>query len=641
MTECCFPGLGSTQGARNTCKDAVYQAVTTQLTDQTAPPTLIEALPTTGKTTAAAKFAAELCEGDKDTKLTYLTHRTANRQQFERKVIEVATDDVAEDIIHLPVLDEDCPTARGEHGEAWQTRLRTLRDQGLSPSSLHRNEELKLPCGGRDCPYMSWWTADDTSSLLIGHLSHAYVPEVIEDRIIIVDEDPEDAYQQRFGPSELHELTKEFLSAHDDVPASDLDTLKLLRQEGDAFADSREQIYHEAIETDRFELGQQILDDGQGHVEAATLVEALLAPAVDSINDAKNKDTYRIELSNGVEHIRLADSTVVAYDPESGILVLRQPPEFNDAAAVVGLDGTPTPSLWKGRLGVEEIEHIQVLCDECRQTYLTEVLGYDLIQTTPYIKPYSGASAERIAFAKDRGLLHEVIRWADGAVGLITTKRVKEKLLSHDDGNEVDLSGEVINHYRNIKGSNEFAGDEVQTGVVVGSPHPGPNELRLLAGLNRDAFETEVVTETRDGHHYSRREPSPESEPYLHHVREHSVAQAILRFGREDGASVFVHSAAMPAWMKSVCHEHHVTLRSGGERAVIRALRELAEGTTSEIAEQAEVSDDTARKHLKELEDQGLVDRQGTDHRIIWVSVNEISEVSPTVNFDVPEQVLQ
>lgn len=311
-------------------------------------------------------------------------------------------------------------------------------------------------------------------------------------------------------------------------------------------------------------------------------------------------------LENNVEHTQLSDSMEAAYDPDSGELALRQTPDFNEAAALVGLDGTPTKTLWQGRLGVNELDHVQVLCDECRQTYLEDILGYRLVQTTPYIKPYSGASAKRISFQKDRGLLHEIERRTDGQIGLITTKRVKNQLLEYDDGNQVSISTDSLNHYRNIKGSNEFAGDDVKVGVIIGSPHPGPNELRLLAGLNGDAFETEVIEESRDGHHYSRREPIEEAEPYLRHVREHSVAQAVLRFGRQDGATVFIHTAALPQWMQSLCDEASIRLRSEGEQSVIQVLSELEEATTTEIADRTDFTTDTARKHLKNLESEDI-----------------------------------
>jgi hypothetical protein len=383
-------------------------------------------------------------------------------------------------------------------------------------------------------------------------------------------------------------------------------------------------------------LGKQILETGQGHVDAADAVRALLEPEMDN---PENADSYRVVLENGVEHVNLDDSTDVAYDPKSGKMAIRQTPDFSQSAALVGLDGTPTKELWQGRLGVDELKHIQVLCDECRQEYLENILGYRLVQTTPYIKPYSGAPMKRISFEKDRGLLHEVDRRTEGEIGVITTKRVRDELLTYNDDNEVSISDHLVNHYRNIKGSNEFEGDEVHVGVIVGSPHPGPAELRLLAGLNGDSFETRNVEETRDGHHYSRREPTPESEPYLHHVREHSVAQAVLRFGRRDGATVFVHTAALPDWIRSICEETFVRRRSDGEQSVMDAICASEEYTTAEIANQIDYCADTARNKLETLAEEGIVERGGNGNRIIWKPTEEVDEVSPTVDVRLSKDV--
>ncbi|WP_246988416.1 hypothetical protein [Halorientalis marina] len=592
---------------------------------------MVDAIPTIGKTSAAAQFAAELCEGERDTKLTYLTHRTANREQFEEMIRQHVSDGSVTDMVHLPVLEDDCPTARGDHGSGWQSRLISLRDQGLSPASLHRNQKIGLPCGGTECPYLDWWTNDESSDVFIGHLSHAYVPEIVDERVVIIDEDPGDAFQTRFSASELHQLVGQFLKRDDDLPVKDLDSLKLLRQDESTFGDARETIHEYASDVDPFDLGGDIVQSGHGHVDAALVVQALLEPTVDEKEGLEEgSETYRVVLENDVEHIHLADSVVVAYDPQSGELALRNSPDFSRTAALVGLDGTPTPELWKGRLGVDKLSHVQVLCDECRQKYLSDVLGYQLIQTSSYVKPYSGAQPKRISFEKDRGLLHEVQRRADSQVGLITTKGAKTRLLSYEDENDVAIPDELVGHYRNIKGSNEFEGDEVQIGVIIGSPHPGPDELRLLAGLNGDIFDTEVVEETRDGHHYSRREPVSEAEPYLNHVRENSVAQAILRFGRQDGATVFVHTSAVPEWMHAICKSASVEPRPDGEQAVLRTLESGEEASTGEIADHTPFSTDTVRNQLKELEEQQVVDRQGDQHRIIWKATDSLRRVSPT-----------
>ncbi|MFB6198958.1 MAG: hypothetical protein ABEI52_11945, partial [Halobacteriaceae archaeon] len=334
----------------------------------------------------------------------------------------------------------------------------------------------------------------------------------LDDRIVIVDEDPGDAFQTRFNATELHQVIREYLEGNDAIPVSNLDSIKLLRQDKKAFEEARKEVLDHLEGEDRLTLSTRVLRNGEGHVDAGYAIQTLLAATEDA--DHFGGGPRREVLDNGVEFARLDGSVVGAYDPVSGELAIRRTPRFQSAAAVVGLDGTPIIELWRGRLGLDNLERVRVLCDECRQTYLQDVLGYQIIQTSPYIKPYSGATAERVSFDKDRGLLHEVSQRSDGRVGLITTKQVKEELLNREDGNDVPIPREAVGHFQNIRGSNEFAGDEIQYGVVVGSPNPGPDELRLLAGLSGDAFATEKVVKDGGSHQYRRREPTREAEPY-------------------------------------------------------------------------------------------------------------------------------
>jgi len=76
---------------------------------------------------------------------------------------------------------------------------------------------------------------------------------------------------------------------------------------------------------------------------------------------------------------------------------------FDDVRAVVGLDGTPVEELWRGRLGVDDIESQRILCDDCRARYLRDVIGYEFVQTTSHVKPYS--SGEYVNRRGDFGVI--------------------------------------------------------------------------------------------------------------------------------------------------------------------------------------------------------------------------------------------
>ncbi|MFB6186628.1 MAG: hypothetical protein ABEI86_07160, partial [Halobacteriaceae archaeon] len=63
--EDCFSYSASGDEAAAICEDAVYSAVLSQIENESAHPALVEAIPTIGKTTAAAKIAAEMAESER------------------------------------------------------------------------------------------------------------------------------------------------------------------------------------------------------------------------------------------------------------------------------------------------------------------------------------------------------------------------------------------------------------------------------------------------------------------------------------------------------------------------------------------------------------------------------------------------
>lgn len=140
---------------------------------------------------------------------------------------------------------------------------------------------------------MDWWSNNGSDDVIIGHLSHAYAPKVIEDRVIIIDEDPGDAFQTRFGAGDLPDLIRSFLTRLEDSPVENLDALKQIRNGGGAFKKAREELYEYASEIGYFELGKQILDEGQGHILAAKAVQALLEPEKEESKESDSWDAIR------------------------------------------------------------------------------------------------------------------------------------------------------------------------------------------------------------------------------------------------------------------------------------------------------------------------------------------------------------
>ena len=200
-------------------------------------PTVLNALPAAGKTTAAIKTAAA------GVPTTYLAPRKSLMQQAREKANEHGAtwralpvfggkidDDVLERAVEhvrekgrdslrnrwevlgaatdggeLPdTCDEadgpggadpdpgdefdavrpTCPTAEGEFGDDWQLAVHVARRLDFTPRDIHERAEglfgHELPCQHEgDCPYTEGWDAvrdpDDPADLLIGHYAHAHV----------------------------------------------------------------------------------------------------------------------------------------------------------------------------------------------------------------------------------------------------------------------------------------------------------------------------------------------------------------------------------------------------------------------------------------------------------------------------------
>jgi hypothetical protein len=614
------------------CEDTLAQAIITQLTDDETVPRLISAIPTLGKTTAAGNLATDLYTTGGSEGFLYLSHLRRNRDNFENQIREDLTQESGITVVQLPVLRRDCPTAAGEHGSAEKDRILRLYDRGIPPGLLHSHDKLDFSCDGQDCQYMQQWYEAVDADILIGHPTHAYESKILENRVVVIDEGPGQAFETSFDADEWHRSLGSHLQRQTKIEIDSINEVKSLRQGEDP--KHRREVLNQLREEAQESIFTNILETGSGHVDHVYAAWGLLEQA--EPRDRSCNPPHKTRLANGVERAVLTDDTVVVYDPESGIITVRRTPEFNDQpAALIGLDGTPTESIWRGRLGIDEIEVEQVLCEDCRQTYLTEILGYKLVLTTRYRKPYSNTKDGRISYDKDRGLLHELNRRTSGDVGLISTKQAKESLLERDDANEVSISPENSDHYGNIRSSNRFQGSAISVGAVVGSPHPGSDKVRQIAGLDGVSYASKRKLVETDGHHY-RRVESASGKRYLKHFRENRVAQAIFRFGRENGATVFIHTSAIPDWLAAAAVRGGVETRSKGEQAVLRALSHINEGTTSEFVDEIEViGRSQIRKILNQFAEEGLVKKGGSSHKTIWHS-NDEADSSPTAHVDLP-----
>jgi hypothetical protein len=613
--DCCVEGKLTRQSARTACRDAIYDAARTALEDDVFG-VLVDAVPTLGKSRTVATIAEDLSavSGEARTAVTVLTHRKETRDQIEEWAAEAGLEPH-----QLPRLDDDCPSARGDHGQREADDMRKLRRRGLSPGMIHANPRYEFSCSnGQTCPYTEGWEDCRSHEVLIGHPTHAYVPEVVRDRLVVFDEDPEEAFLTKFDSSAVHRIVKTYLDEDDGIPWTPDDgldsptSLDGLRSYARWRPDEQVEAAVDALRSSNLFDDTELASTSRGHGSARALVLTTVEWAADGPNHR--------EMGNGVHRVELGDRAVAVYHEGSGGTYLRRPPDLSTAAGVVGLDGTPILRMWEGRLGCppdQEIEYRRVLCEEHRQEYLWSTLGYQIYQTSTHIKPYS--SSEYVRVPKDTALIEAVYRETGVEPAVITTKGAEQLL--REEWRNVQASA----HYGDIKGSNAFTGEDISVGIVLGSRHPGDDEIARIAGLNGDSltFPKERRDRGKDLSYGVTSRGNEPDDPYLWHFREHRVVQAILRFGRVNGATVYVHTGAVPDWILTggpLEEESSVFLRKrvNGEREVLEALADGSELTAFQVESRTSVCQSTVYKRLKALAALGMVRKRGEKQPHRW-----------------------
>jgi len=561
--------------ARERTREAIHDAI------NRGAQTVIDAVPSLGKSYAAVHAAGRV-----DRPITYLTHRHENREQTRQWAEEQNIK-----YVELPAFKRDCPTAAGEHGDALADTFGSLYDAGLRPSEIHKRHS-DAPCQheGR-CPHAAKWDFEPAAyDLIIGHPTHANVSSCVAGRAIILDEQPGEGFETALSGEQLHRAVAALLSEHDTGGADSLGDLRVARNRDQWKAD----ILTPLLEYDDLRAPDLAATTAGGHADAPAAAVALLTSE---------------QLDNGLEYASLEGTDTAMYDPQDGVLWIRRPPDLSTATAVLGLDGTPCMRLWHRRLRCR-LDREQVLTDSERQQYLTDVLGNRYYQTTPHVRPYS--SGEWVNAERDTALLAGIADHHGDTPAAITSAQAEQQLF----GTDGPAAGSVdsTEHYGNLTSSNQYA--ERSLGVVLGSPHFGDRHIQRLAAL-----EGKSVTADRDTD--GPLSYSGVGDAYLRHVREHSVAQAALRFGRDgSGATVYLNTSATPEWLPTEQVTGAVRVRSDGEADVLQALGELDRASTSVIADRAGLSPRQTRRHLSRLTDTGAVRRVGSGPATEYVAAD-------------------
>jgi hypothetical protein len=325
-------------------------------------------------------------------------------------------------------------------------------------------------------------------------------------------------------------------------------------------------------------------------------------------------------LGNGFARAELPNGGVGVFeydhgpDNEPAVHILRRPDALGFATNVIGLDGTPTPYLWDVATGCD-LSH-RVVLEDRRAEYVEHALGYRIVQTSEYSRPYH--NMDNVNTDRDAALLQAIEHRHGESPGVITTSAA---LLEWDREGAIDVEkqpdrwdvnggpvGEAM-RYGNLLGSNRFGTTRV--GAVIGSSHYGDGYIGKWAAYAGESatLGTDARSQDDDG-----RMTELDYGPGGNQVHEHmqrETLQAMFRFGRDgDGATVYVDTDVLPDWVP-VHGRGEVTTMCDGLRGTIEALEELdGPATTAEIEahDSVGITARRVRSRLGDLRDLGAVE---------------------------------
>jgi hypothetical protein len=512
----------------------------------------------------------------------------------------------------LPSFKQDCPTANGDYGEDWADLVTEWYDAGATPRQIHAHggreagdEDDNLPCQRDGCEYARLWDFDpDEFELLIGHPLHLSKPKVAGDRTVIIDEYLGGAFETTLAGPHLRGAITRYLREFDELPFDSFGELAMGRTDTDRRDDALAWLEDRGFEPDG--LGAIRFDDSHKHALAPLAVYTMLATADSGA------------LGNGFARSKLPDGGVGVFeydhgpDDEPAVHILRRPDPLRFATNVIGLDGTPTPYLWDVATGCD-LTH-RVVLEDRRAEYVEHALGYRIVQTSEYSRPYH--NLDHINTGRDGALLRAIRHRHGEAPGVITSSAA---LIEWDRDDLIDLDkrpdrwavtdGPVDEpmRYGNLLGSNQS--DTTRVGAVIGSSHYGDGYIGKWAAYAGEAATLGTDARGQDEQGRMTQLDYGETGDRIHEHMKTETLQAMFRFGRDgNGATVYVDSDVLPDWVP--VHGHgEVATTCDGLRGTIEALEDLGTATTAEIEdhEAVEIKGCQIRRHIDRLRETGAI----------------------------------
>ena len=433
---------------------------------------------------------------------------------------------------------------------------------------------------------------DKPASVLVGNPLQAHNPKNVEDRVVVLDENPFDPFVTAI--EDPLDKAQEYADTFEQFPLTNV-----RRPEPGEQAKAKRAVKQiEAAGLDPFDYPDQV---GEFHAKAPLIAHAILSAD---------------KLGNGLYFAEIPGDRYAVFDPQFSRMEIFDPPDLSGAKAVIGLDAEPCLPLWEAVIG--NFEYKRLFDKGERNRHYQAAEGYEFRQL--HDMKWSANTKQRLP-SKDRAMayLWEIEKKHDQKPDLITTRTFKRKI---DD----ELYRNSL-HFGDVKGRNDLKQSELL--VVLGCPSLSDEHIKRWAALLGEVAEvaTDDNGERLDGDELDYQNEVANA---IYDSIKNRVFQAMLRAGRTDDveATIYVGTNMIPDWLNitrvgrriyspdpnksfDACVDLN-TSHNSKRRAVIEALRDSDGMTAKEIKEEADVSRPTAKRHRESLRKDGYI--RAVDH---------------------------
>lgn len=539
---------------------------------------LLEALPVSGKSHSAITVADET-----ETPLLYLASRN-----YLKRDAEDLCESLGLDYKRIPTPHKHCPAFNNNDKQHYDTRAVEAYKKGVGGRTIHDRID-NIGCGG-NCKYINLIDFDPSApDVLIGDPSHAYRDVYLEDRFVVKDEFSAGEFETSFeNPGQIVnsfiQATAFPLSSYQDVversPGENIDPLCWFMKHG-LYQDIRnvlkspKQEYHALAPAITFAIMQMYDMDNAWEFVLFDLIDSQFDINLKSINS----------------------SAACVRDIDKNMIYFLNPPEFEIADGFLGLDGTPTPRMWEKATGID-LTHRDILQDNEKQKYISEILNYDIIVTNDDIKPYQGNRNKNITPQKDTRIANFIHNREQKNPGLITSKKAIENVYPQYNNGEIFNYVDSHQNFGNVLSYRGF--EDEHLGFVSGSRHYGDKYIKKWGAYYRHSASS-------NGKRGKKRSYG-EADVFYEHMKRQTL-QDVFRFGRDTRpTTVYVNTSVLPQWVPT--EDIQMTMLSEDARKVANYLQNSTKGgTISEIVDKTDVDKRNARKKSEKLAEKDMVNK--------------------------------